>query len=307
MQDIRNWTAEQIPDQHGRRAVVTGANSGVGRVTALELARHGAAVVLAVRNVAAGEEAAAMIRREVPGADVEVRRLDLASLASIRAFAADFTGGLDLLVNNAGLVLTGPRPPLTVDGFDLQVGTNALGPYALTGLLLDRLAAGKEPRVVTVSSIVHKWRKLDLNDLMLERSYNGNRAYALSKLVGTILGLELDRRLRTTGSPVVSVLAHPGMTRTNLTPRAMADRGRLMRAASRLTSLIVSDVEAGARPQLYAATAPGVRGGQFFGPRGFQEVRGPVTEVRASAQARDPGNGRRMWATAARLTGVTYL
>ncbi|WP_348775112.1 oxidoreductase [Solwaraspora sp. WMMD791] len=307
MQDIRNWTAEQIPDQHGRRAVVTGANSGVGRVTALELARHGAAVVLAVRNVAAGEEAAAAIRREVPGADIEVRRLDLASLASIRSFAADFTGELDLLVNNAGLVLTGPRPPLTVDGFDLQVGTNALGPYALTGLLLDRLAAGKEPRVVSVSSIVHKWRNLDLDDLMMERSYNGNRAYALSKLVGTILGLELDRRLRAAGSPVVSVLAHPGMTRTNLTPRAMADRGRLMRAGSRLLSLLVSDVESGARPQLYAATAPGVRSGQFFGPGGFQEIRGRVAEVQASAQARDPGNGRRMWAAAARLTGVTYL
>jgi NAD(P)-dependent dehydrogenase (short-subunit alcohol dehydrogenase family) len=303
----QNWTEEQIPDQRGRRAVVTGANSGVGRVTALELARHGAAVVMAVRNVPAGEEVAAEIRRTVPGADVEVRSLDLASLASIRDFAADFTGDLDLLVNNAGLVLTGPRPPLTVDGFDLQMGTNALGPYALTGLLLDRLAAGKEPRVVTVSSIVHKWRNLDLGDLMSERSYTGNRAYAISKLVGTILGLELDRRLRAAGSPVMSVLAHPGMTRTNLTPRAMADRGRVMRASSRLMSLVVSEVEAGARPQLFAATAPGVRGGQFFGPRGFQEIRGPVTEVRASAQARDPRNGRRIWAEAARLTGVSYL
>ncbi|MFV2021217.1 oxidoreductase [Micromonospora sp. LOL_023] len=304
---MQNWTEAQMPDQHGRRAVVTGANSGVGRVTALELARHGAAVVLAVRNVAAGEEAAAGIRREVPGAEIEVCRLDLASLASIHAFAADFSGGLDLLVNNAGLVLTGPRPPLTVDGFDLQMGTNALGPYALTGLLLDRLAAGKEPRVVTVSSIVHRWRNLDLADLMSERSYSGNRAYAISKLVGTILGLELDRRLRATGSPVLSVLAHPGMTRTNLTPRAMANRGRLLRASSRLMSLVVSAVEAGARPQLYAATAPGVRGGQFFGPGGFQQVRGPVTEVQASVQARDPGNGRRMWAAAARLTRVRYL
>ncbi|WP_326555303.1 oxidoreductase [Micromonospora sp. NBC_01813] len=304
---MQNWTEAQMPDQHGRRAVVTGANSGVGRVTALELARHGAAVVLAVRNVAAGEEAAAGIRREVPGSEIEVRRLDLASLASIRAFAADFSGGLDLLVNNAGLVLTGPRPPLTVDGFDLQMGTNALGPYALTGLLLDRLAAGKEPRVVTVSSIVHKWRNLDLADLMSQRSYSGNRAYAISKLVGTILGLELDRRLRAAGSPVLSVLAHPGMTRTNLTPRAMANRGRLLRASSRLMSLVVSPVEAGARPQLCAATAPGVRGGQFFGPGGFQEVRGPVAEVQASAQARDLANGRRMWAEAARLTGVSYL
>ncbi|TCB96547.1 SDR family NAD(P)-dependent oxidoreductase [Micromonospora zingiberis] len=304
---MQNWTEEQIPDQHGRRAVVTGANSGVGRVTALELARHGAAVVLAVRNVAAGEEAAGAIRRAVPGAEVEVRKVDLASLASIHAFAADLPGDVDLLVNNAGVALTGKRPPLTVDGFDQQMGTNALGPYALTGLLLDRLAVGKEPRVVTLSSIVHRWRNLDLDDLMSVRSYQGSRAYAISKLVGTILGLELDRRLRASGSPVISVLAHPGMTRTNLTPRAMADQNRFMRALSRLTSLSVSRVEAGARPQLYAATATGVRGGQFFGPRGVLEVRGPVTEVRASAPARDPGNGRRMWAQAARLTGVAYL
>ncbi|TDC02117.1 SDR family NAD(P)-dependent oxidoreductase [Micromonospora fluostatini] len=304
---MQTWTEDLIPDQHGRRAVVTGANSGVGRVTAMELARHGAAVVLAVRDVAAGEETAATIRRAAPDAEVEVRALDLASLASIRAFAEDLTGPLDLLVNNAGVALTGARPPLTVDGFDPQMGTNALGPYALTGLLLDRLTAGREPRVVTVSSIVHRWRGLDLDDLMSERSYTGPRAYSLSKLVATILGLELDRRLRAAGSPVISVLAHPGMTHTNLTPRALANRNALLRAVGRLNPLLVSPVREGARPQLCAATAPGVRGGQFFGPRGFREIRGPVTEVRASAPARDPGNGRRMWARAARLTGVTYL
>ncbi|MEV6694415.1 oxidoreductase [Micromonospora sp. NPDC051196] len=300
-----NWTEEQIPDQRGRRAVVTGANSGVGRVTALELARNGAEVVLAVRNVGSGEEAAQEIRRTVPDARIEVRSLDLASLASIRAFAADLPGGVDLLVNNAGVALTGPRPPLTVDGFDAQMGTNALGPYALTGLLLDRLAAGTRPRVVTVSSIVHRRRGLDLSDLMSERSYRGPRAYSLSKLVATILGLELDRRLRAAGSPVISVLAHPGMTHTNLSARALANRNVLLRAVGRLNPLLVSPVREGARPQLCAATATGVRGGQFFGPRGFQEIRGPVTEVRASAPARDPENGRRMWAEAARLTGVT--
>ncbi|WP_341717150.1 oxidoreductase [Micromonospora sp. FIMYZ51] len=304
---MQNWTEKQIPDQHGRRAVVTGANSGVGRVTALELARHGSAVVLAVRNVAAGAEAAAAIRREVPGAEVEVRALDLASLASIRAFAGSLDGNLDLLVNNAGVSLTGRRPPPTVDGFDLQMGTNALGPYALTGLLLDRLAGGTQPRVVTVSSIVHRWRRLDLGDLMSERSYSGPRAYARSKLVATILGVELDRRLRATGSPVISVLAHPGMTNTNLSARALASRNALLRSVNRLSPLFVSPAREGARPQLCAATAAGVRGGQFFGPRGFQEIRGPVTEVRASASARDPENGRRMWAEAARLTGVAYL
>ncbi|MER5458605.1 oxidoreductase [Micromonospora sp. NPDC002389] len=304
---MSNWTEAQIPDQQGRRAVVTGANSGVGRVTALELARHRASVVLAVRNVAAGEQTAADIRRRVPGADVEVRRLDLASLDSVRAFAAALTGPLDLLVNNAGVALTGPRPALTADGFDMQMGTNALGPYALTGLLLDRLTAGRQPRVVTVSSIVHRRRGLDLADLNSEKSYHGPTAYSRSKLVTTILGLELDRRLRATGSPLISVLAHPGMTSTNLTPRALADRTVLLRAVGRLSALLISRVEAGARPQLYAATAIGVRGGQFFGPRGFQEIRGPVAEVRASAPAQDPDNGRRMWAEAARLTGVRYL
>ncbi|MFD7690672.1 oxidoreductase [Streptomyces sp. NPDC059781] len=301
---MAGWTADRIPDQRGRTAVVTGANSGLGLVTADELARHGARVVLAVRDTAAGEEAARRI-----GGDVEVRELDLASLDSVRAFAAKLAADhpvIDLLVNNAGLVLLGPRRS-TVDGFELHLGTNMLGHFALTGLLLDRLAAAREPRVVGLSSITHKNAHLDFDDLMSERDYRAASAYGRSKLATTVFGIELDRRLRAAGSPVVSVLAHPGLTRTNLTPRAWEHRGRLGQLIARLGLLVTQPVERGALPQLRAATDPGVRGGQFFGPSGFFETRGRVTEARLSREASDPAVGERLWTTAEELTGVSYL
>ncbi|MGK5684280.1 oxidoreductase [Actinoplanes sp. URMC 104] len=289
-----------IPDQRGRVAVVTGANSGLGLVTARELARAGAHVVLAVRNTAAGKEAA----RRIDGS-TEVRELDLASLASVRAFAAGCRD-VDLLVNNAGLVLLGGRRT-TADGFELHLGTNMLGHFALTGLLLGALARGRGPRVVHLSSITHKNKSLDFDDLMAERGYNAARAYGLSKLATTVFGLELDRRLRAAGSPVVSVLAHPGLTRTNLTPRAWEHRGRAGRLLAAAGLLVTQPADRGALPQLHAATAPGVAGGQFFGPSGPFETRGRVTEVRPSRQAADPATGRRLWAAAEDLTGVRYL
>ncbi|MGW4026734.1 oxidoreductase [Streptomyces sp. NPDC005009] len=301
---MAGWTADRIPDQHGRTAVVTGANSGLGLVTAAELARHGARVVLAVRDTAAGEEAARRI-----GGDVEVRELDLASLDSVRAFAAKLAADhpvIDLLVNNAGLVLLGPRRT-SADGFELHIGTNMLGHFALTGLLLDRLAAAREPRVVGLSSITHKNAHLDFDDLMSERDYRAASAYGRSKLATTVFGIELDRRLRAAGSPVVSALAHPGLTRTNLTPRAWEHRGRTGRLIARLGLLVTQPVEQGALPQLRAATDPGVRGGQFFGPSGFFETRGRVTEARLSREASDPAVGGRLWTTAEELTGVSYL
>lgn len=294
------WTADNIPDQTGRVAVVTGANSGLGLVTATELARHGAHVVLAVRNTAAGQEAARRI-----GGDVEVRELDLASLASVRAFATALAAdhpAIGLLVNNAGLVLLGPRRT-SADGFELQFGTNLLGHFALTGLLLDNLKA----RVVNLSSITHRSAHLDFDDLMFERDYRASAAYGRSKLATTVFGVELDRRLRTAGSPVVSALAHPGLTRTNLTPRAWAHRGRLGRVIARAGLLATQPVERGARPQLRAATDPEVRGGQFFGPAGLAETRGRVAEARFSREAVDPHVGRRLWDAAERLTGVHYL
>ncbi|GAA3721318.1 oxidoreductase [Streptomyces tremellae] len=301
---MAGWNADRIPDQHGRTAVVTGANSGLGLVTATELARHGAQVVLAVRDTAAGAEAARRI-----GGGTEVRELDLASLDSVRAFAAGLTAAypaVDLLVNNAGVVLLGPRRT-TADGFELQLGTNMLGHFALTGLLLGVLAAAPAPRVVSLSSITHKNAHLDFDDLMYERGYRATTAYGRSKLATTVFGVELDRRLRAAGSPVVSVLAHPGLTRTNLTPRAWEHRGRLGRLTARLGLLAAQPVEQGALPQLRAATEPGLRGGRFFGPAGLFETRGRVTEARLGGEAADPAVGERLWSAAEELTGVSYL
>ncbi|MET8369286.1 oxidoreductase [Micromonospora profundi] len=301
---MTGWTAESIPDQRGRVAVVTGANSGLGLVTATELASHGAHVVLAVRDTSAGEEAARRI-----GGDVEVRELDLASLASVRAFAAKLAGdhpAIDLLVNNAGVVLLGPRRT-SADGFELQLATNMLGHFALTGLLLGNLAAAREARVVSLSSITHKNAHLDCDDLMFERNYRASTAYGRSKLASTIFGIELDRRLRAAGSPIVSALAHPGLTRTNLTPRAWEHCGRFGRLIARAGLLATQPVEQGALPQLRAATEPGVRGGQFFGPALLGETRGRVTEARLSREAADPAVGKRLWAAAEELTGVSYL
>ncbi|WP_410567185.1 oxidoreductase [Amycolatopsis sp. cmx-4-61] len=301
---MTGWTTDRIPAQHGRVAVVTGANSGLGLVTATELARHGAHVVLAVRDTAAGERAANRI-----DGDTEVRELDLASLDSVRAFAAKLAAAhpaIDLLVNNAGVVLLGPRRT-SADGFELQFATNVLGHFALTGLLLGNLAAAHEARVVNLSSITHRNAHLDFEDLMSERGYRATTAYGRSKLATTIFGVELDRRLRAAGSPIAGVLAHPGLTRTNLTPRAWEHRGRAGRVIARLGLLATQPVERGALPQLYAATAADVRGGQFFGPRGLGETRGPVTEARLSRDAADPTIGRRLWTAAEELTGISYL
>ncbi|MFB6878521.1 oxidoreductase [Streptomyces sp. NPDC056323] len=305
------WNTRLIPDQHGRVAVVTGANSGLGLVTATELARHGAKTVLAVRDTAAGERAAAAIRAAVPAADLEVRKLDLASLASVQAFAKELAAAypaIDLLINNAGVLDLGPART-TADGFELHMGTNMLGHFALTGLLLDPLGHTDAPRVVNISSLTHRNTRLDLDDLMSNHDYQANRAYNRSKLASTVFGLELDRRLRDTGSPVLSVLAHPGMSRSNLNPRALRDRGRIQQLMARaVLRILQAPSEQGALPQLHAATAPNVRGGQFFGPSGYKEMRGrDVREVRPGSGAAHPETGCRLWTQAEQLTGVTYL
>jgi NAD(P)-dependent dehydrogenase (short-subunit alcohol dehydrogenase family) len=260
--------------------------------------------VLAVRNTTAGDEAARRI-----GGDVEVRELDLASLASVRTFAAELAAdhpAIDLLVNNAGVVLLGPRRT-SADGYELQFATNMLGHFALTGLLLDTLAAAPRARVVSLSSITHRNAHLDFADLMSERAYRAAPTYGRSKLATTIFGLELDRRLRAAGSTIASTLAHPGLTRTNLTPRAWEHRGRLGRIIARVGLVATQSVEQGALPQLRAATDPGVQGGQFFGPAGLWETRGRVAEARLSREAADPAVGKRLWAAAQDLTGVSYL
>lgn len=306
---MKDWNAGRIPGQDGRVAVVTGANSGLGLSTATELARHGARVVLAVRDLDAGARAVAEIRTSAPRAELEVRRLDLASLDSVKEFAGDLVADhpvVDLLVNNAGVVLLGQRRT-TTDGFELHFGTNVLGHFALTGLVLDALERAEAARVVSLSSLSHQNAVLDFGDLMSERDFDASRAYGRSKLGNTVFGLELDRRLRTRESSVISAIAHPGLTGTNLTPRAWENRGLLGRVIARTYLLQTQPVERGVLPQLYAATAPGVRSGQFFGPSGRGEKRGHVAEVRPSAEAANPAVGTRLWAAAQDLTGVTYL
>jgi len=299
------WTAAEIPDQAGRLAVVTGANSGLGEITARELARKGARVVLAVRTTSKGETAALRIRDAVPGARVEVRELDLSSLASVRAFAAGLTAEapvLDLLVNNAGIMQT--PPSRTADGNELQFGTNHLGHFALTGLLLEALGRASAPRVVTVSSPEHKPGHIHFDDLKLERGYAPRKAYQQSKMANTVFAIELDRRLRAAGSSILSVLAHPGYSATNL--QSTGPTGLAAFAMKIGNAVFAQSAERGVLPQLLAATAPSVQGGQFFGPSGFQELRGAPIQVEAVAEAHDPEIGRRLWTVSENLTGVTF-
>ncbi|WP_329391278.1 oxidoreductase [Streptomyces sp. NBC_01716] len=305
---MTEWTERDIPDQSGRVAVVTGANSGLGLVTATELARSGAHVVMAVRREGAGAREAAEIRRALPDVRIETRQLDLASLESVRAFAKgmnDDFPAIDLLVNNAGVLHLGPART-TGDGFETHFGVNTLGHFALTGLLLGNLSRAEAPRVVSISSTSHRIARLDFDDLMSRNNFKPRRAYARSKLACTVYGLELHRRLEKAGSPVLSVVAHPGICRTNLSPRAFEDQWAISRAVDRATQRAFASVHEGARSQLHAATAPGVRGGQFYGPSGFKEMRGPVATTEPAPQAADPASGKKLWAAAEELTGISY-
>ena len=306
---MASWTADDIPHLGGRIAVVTGANSGLGFETALELAKAGAHVVLACRDQAKGGQAEERIRQAVPTADVRLARLDLADLASVRTFAVEFSGAhdaLDILVNNAG-VMAIPRRE-TADGFEMQFGTNHLGHFALTGLLLERLLSRPGARVVTVSSEMARMGRLRFDDLQGSRRYGRWTAYAQAKLSNQLFTLELDRRATDRGLDLVSVAAHPGYAATNL--QAVGPRmsgSMIMERISSLGNLVFAQTAGGgALPSLYGATAPGVRGGQYFGPDGLFGMRGhpkPVAFVRA---ARDLESSRRLWEISERLTGVQF-
>ena len=293
------WSAAHIPDQHGRVAVVTGANTGLGFETARMLAGRGARVVLAVRDVDKGRRAAERI-----AGDVNVQALDLTSLASIRAAAADLRAaheGIDLLINNAGVMYT-PRQT-TADGFELQFGTNHLGHFALTGLLLDRLLPVPGSRVVTVSSVGHRIRAaIHFDDLQWERSYSRVGAYGQSKLANLMFTYELQRRLSALGR-TIAVAAHPGMSDTELTRNAPA---ALRVPAAWLAPLLTQPAEQGALPTLRAATDPSVTGGQYYGPGGLGEVRGHPVLVGSSPDSHDRTAQQRLWAVSEELTGVTF-
>jgi NAD(P)-dependent dehydrogenase (short-subunit alcohol dehydrogenase family) len=302
----RKWTAEQIPDQRGRVAVVTGGNSGLGLVTARELARAGAHVVMACRDAGKAEVARRAIETAVPSATVEVAALDLGSLASVRTFAESFLAahdGLDLLVNNAGIMA--PPRRVTADGFELQLGTNHLGHFALTGLLLGAMEGRADARVVTLSSGAHRIGRIDFSDLQRERRYNRWRAYGQSKLANLLFALELDRRLQANGSSVRSLAAHPGYAATNLQSTGPPMLDRMVMVVG--NAVIAQSAEMGALPSLYAATEPRLEGGTFIGPDGFAEQRGHPKPVAPSAAARDEAVARRLWDASEELTGVRFL
>jgi NAD(P)-dependent dehydrogenase (short-subunit alcohol dehydrogenase family) len=286
-------SSASLPDLSGRTAVVTGANSGIGRAAAAALAGAGARVVLAVRSTEKGRTAAAAM----PGA-TEVRALDLASLESIHAFATDWDGEIDLLINNAGVMI----PPLTrtADGFELQFGTNHLGHFALTNLLLENVTG----RVVTVSSTGHRMGSIDFEDLNWERKpYVPWRAYGQSKLANLLFTSELQRRLIDAGSPVLATAAHPGYAATNL--QFHSERRLYDLISSVGNRVLAQSEEGGARPTLYAATAD-VPPNSFAGPGGFMEQRGPAKLVGRSKQAQDDEVARRLWEVSEELTGVRF-
>jgi NAD(P)-dependent dehydrogenase (short-subunit alcohol dehydrogenase family) len=304
------WTAADIPNQAGKTAVVTGANSGIGFHTALELARAGARVVVAVRDEVKGKAAIRRLQAEVPDADLHLDLLDLADLGSVHRFAAqvlDTTGPLDLLVNSAG-VMGVPQRLTTKDGFELQFGTNHLGHFALTGLLLPGLMTRPGARVVTVTSMAHEQGRIRFDDLQGERSYGPWTAYSQSKLANLLFAFELDRQARARGLDLVSMAVHPGVSATNLQtagPR-LGHQGLLMRCRLFFVRRIGQSAAHGALPSLYAATAPEVAAGGFYGPDGPGQLRGNPTRVLPASGALDEPMAQRLWEVSERLTGIRF-
>lgn len=300
-----------MPDLTGRRAIVTGANSGLGWWTAYELARHGATVTMAVRDRAKASLARGQMQAQA-GRDLPlaIADLDLADLASVRTFAQDWSRanpeGLDLLVNNAGIMAI-PRA-LTKDGFEMQLGTNHLGHFALTGLLLPALIAIPHSRVVTVSSGAHRLGRIRMDDLMGERHYRAWGAYGQSKLANLLFTSELQRRIDAAGLPMLALAAHPGFAATNLQGVAPAMRfgSRGKSIADLGNRLLAQPAEMGALPTLFAATEPGLPGGAYIGPDGFMEQRGHPRIVGRSAAAQDSATARELWVASEELTGVRF-
>jgi len=299
---MTQWTAKDIPQQNGRRAVVTGPG-GLGYETALALVHAGAYVILAGRDARKGADAVARIRAAVPGAAIRFGHLDLADLQSIARFADDLKGsidGLDILINNAG-VMTPPERRETRDGFELQFGTNHLGHFALTAGLLPLLRRGTSPRVVSVSSIAARQGRIDFDNLQAERRYRAMEAYGQSKLACLMFALELARRSETAGWGIASLAAHPGVSRSDLLlngPGAHSLQGRIRRHLP----FLFQPVAQGALPQLYAATDPAARNGGYYGPDRLGGTRGHPREEVPPVAARDPVVARRLWETSDELT-----
>jgi len=304
-----DWTARDVPDLSGKTIIVTGGNSGIGFEAAAVLAHKNARVVLACRDRGKAEEAARRIRAGHAEATTEVLQLDLASLASVRAFVDAYRSRhahLDVLCNNAGVMALPYRK--TADGFEMQFGTNHLGHFALTGLLLDRLLASNGARVVNVSSGAHRIGSIRFDDPHWERGYRKWGAYGQSKLANLLFTYELQRKLEAARAPVIAVACHPGYAATNLQfagPRM--EGASVMEFLSGLGNrLFAQSAAMGALPTVYAATAADVRGGDYIGPNGFGELKGTPTKVQSNARSRDPEAARKLWTLSEQLTGVHY-
>jgi NAD(P)-dependent dehydrogenase (short-subunit alcohol dehydrogenase family) len=306
-----NWTVADMPHLEGKTAIVTGATAGLGLVSATELAARGASVTLAVRDVARGERAARVIREAYPGAIVSVARLDLASLASIREFSSVFIKShkrLDILMNNAGIMGV-PQREVTADGFEAQFGTNHLGHFALTGLLLPLIKKTPGARIVTVSSNLHKTGVMNFDDLMGGVKYKAWAAYGQSKLANLLFTSELQRRLVAAKVDAIAVAAHPGWSNTSLMMSGpMKGRGAFMKwLGQSVTNRMAQPASMGALNQLYAATASDVKGNDYIGPRGKNEQSGYPHKAGRSAAAKNTTEAKRLWDESEKLTGVSYL
>jgi NAD(P)-dependent dehydrogenase (short-subunit alcohol dehydrogenase family) len=297
----KKWTTQDMPDQSGRIAIVTGANTGIGFETAKALAAAGAEVTLACRNATKGQDAVGRILKDQPGAKVSLGILDLSSLASVHDFAEGYRAGrdrLDLLINNAG-VMTPPDWQATADGFELQFGTNHLGHFALTAHLWNLLAATEGARVVNVSSVAHRYAELDLDDLNWKtRGYKKNASYGQSKLANLLFSLELSGRVTEAGKGPMVVSAHPGWTATDLQRHNSTIRA--------LNPVVAMQPWQGALPTLYAATAPDAQPGEYYGPHGFMEMRGYPVRVGTTNDAKDKHLARRLWEVSEEMTGVRF-
>ena len=302
------WTTDQIGDLSGRRILVTGGNSGIGLEASRVLAAHGASVTIACRDLAKGERAADDIRSTAPGAAVELLHLDLADLASVEAAAEEDRGRhdtLDVLVNNAGVMALPFRS--TVDGFEMQFGTNHLGHFALTGRLLPSLLAAPTARVVTISSGMHRVGRMDFDNLDASRGYSKWPAYSMSKLANLLFTRELQRRSESAGAGLTAVAAHPGYSSTHLQSAGPTMAGsRVAVQAWKVFNLVGQSAARGALPTVCAATSPDMAGGDYVGPSGIGELRGDPVKVGMTRAARDQADALRLWTVSEELTGVRY-
>jgi len=293
------WTTNHIPDQGDKIVIVTGANSGLGFETSRALAHRGAAVIMACRSLEKGEAAAEQIRGESPQGRVLVKWLDLTDLSSVQRFAENYLeeySRLDILINNAGVMVTPSQR--TVEGFELQFGTNHLGHFKLTGLLINLLKRTPHARVVTVSSYAHYFGRINFRDLNSERFYQKWLAYAQSKLANVLFGLELQRRAARSGNNPISIVAHPGYAATNLQ--------RTSKLYSMLNPIMAQSQEMGALPILYAATSPEIRGGEYIGPDGFLGQRGYPHKALLSRGSRNQDTAKRLWEVSEELTQIRF-